>query len=239
MEPEGPSVCSGRPTPCDDPETEIAAALIFENSSIPLSVAREMASRMGDVELMDLFLPVFSNYPVHASLPRAFEMMDLTLSFHISASAFAQLKRHRMATIITQAYDPGLWEVPEVYLTDRSLTQSYWGLMKRSKELYGSIASEKGKQVAEYILTNAHKRRVIFKANLRELYHFVRLRSDVHAQEEIRAISNMIVKEMKGRFPVVTAMLCGKDGYSGSRERIMGCDADDGDRNEGPKGPKR
>ncbi len=224
---EGNEICPGRPTTCDDPETEIAAALIFENSDIPFSRAREVASRLRDEELMDLFLPVFKNYPVHASLPRAFEMMDLTLSFHISASAFAQLKRHRMATIITQSYDPGLWEVPEIYLSRKDLTERFWDMMKRSRLLHGAISKEKGQNVAEYVLTNAHKRRVIFKANLREMYHFVRLRSDVHAQEEIRTISDMIVLEMKKRFPVVTAMLCGKDGYSGTRERIMGCSAND------------
>ncbi|MCU0799159.1 MAG: FAD-dependent thymidylate synthase [Candidatus Thermoplasmatota archaeon] len=226
--PEGPGICSGRPTTCDDPETEIAATLIFENSSLPFCRAREIAGGMRDEELMDLFLPVFRNYPVHASLPRAFEMMDLTLSFHISASAFAQLKRHRMATIITQPYDPGLWETPEVFLSSKDLTERFWDLMKRSRELYGAITRAKDRNVAEYVLTNAHKRRVIFKANLREMYHFVRLRSDVHAQEEIRVISDMIVQEMKKRFPVVTAMLCGKDGYPGARERIMGCYADDG-----------
>jgi thymidylate synthase ThyX len=144
-----------------------------------------------------------------------------------------------MATLITQGYDPGLWEAPEVYLTDTTLTRTYWALMKRSGELYGQIASEKGPLVAGYVLTNAHKRRVIFKANLRELYHFVRLRSDVHAQEEIRSISDMVVREMRSRFPVVTAMLCGKDGYEGSMERIMGCHTDEGHGKEAPKEVKR
>jgi thymidylate synthase ThyX len=59
--------------------------------------------------------------------------------------------------------------------------------------------------------------------NLRELYHFVRLRSDVHAQTEIRRISDSLICVMKDRYPVVTALLCGKDGYDRSRSELLSC----------------
>ncbi|MEA3560061.1 MAG: FAD-dependent thymidylate synthase [Candidatus Thermoplasmatota archaeon] len=219
-------ICSDRPSTCDDPESEVVAGLIFEVSGLSLEECRCVARDMTDEELLDILLPVFQIYPSHSSLPRAFEMMDLTFDFDISASGFAQLKRHRMATILTQRYDPFLWETPAVYLENKELTERFWGLMKRSSELYIRIKKEMGPEVAQYVLTNAHKRKVIFKANLREIYHFVRLRSDHHAQDEIRNISEMIVQQMEMRFPVVTSMLCGKDGYLDGKKRIMECDAE-------------
>jgi thymidylate synthase ThyX len=60
--------------------------------------------------------------------------------------------------------------------------------------------------------------------NLRELYHFVRLRSDVHAQTEIRRISDSLVSVMKERYPLVTALLCGKDGFDKSRSQYLFCE---------------
>ncbi|MGA1820754.1 MAG: FAD-dependent thymidylate synthase [Thermoplasmatota archaeon] len=218
------AVCSDLPAQLDDPESEVVAGLVFENSGLSFEEARCLARNMTDDELMDILLPVFRNYPVHSSLPRAFEMMDLTFDFDISASAFAQLKRHRMATILSQGYNPGLWETPEVYMNDRDLLMRYWDLLKRSRDLYLEIKADHGQEVAEYVLTNGHKRKVVFKLNLRELYHFVRLRSDHHAQDEIRRLSDMMVREMAQRFPMVTSMLCGKDGFEEGQRRILGCE---------------
>ncbi|MGA1821350.1 MAG: FAD-dependent thymidylate synthase [Thermoplasmatota archaeon] len=217
-------VCHGIPSVCDDPESEIAAALIFQYSNIPFPECRDIAMEMSDEELIELLLPIFRHYPPHASLHRSFELMDLTFDFEISASGFAQLKRHRMATIISQDYMHDRWEIPELMLHTADLTTEYLDLLKRSSELYQEIEKELGAEVAAYALTNAHRRRVLLKLNLRELYHFVRLRSDGHAQDEIRGISDRIVKEMKKHYPVVTALLCGKDMYSETHERILGCD---------------
>jgi flavin-dependent thymidylate synthase len=222
--PERTAVCSELPTPCDDPESEVVAGLIFENSDLSLDEARCMARNMTDDQLMDILLPVFRNYPVHASLPRAFEMMELTFDFDISASGFAQLKRHRMATLLSQKYDPGFWETPDVFMEDKGLLMTYWELMKRSRDLYYEIRDEHGPEVAQYVLANGHKRKVVFRTNLRELYHFVRLRSDHHAQDEIRHISDMMVGQMQKRFPIVTSMLCGKDGFEEGQRRILGCE---------------
>ncbi|MBN1538583.1 MAG: FAD-dependent thymidylate synthase [Candidatus Thermoplasmatota archaeon] len=218
------AVCSDLPSQVDDPESEVAAGLIFENSDLSFEEARCLVRNMSDEQLTDILLPVFRNYPVHASLPRAFEMMDLTFDFEISASGFAQLKRHRMATLIVQRYNPGLWETPDVFMDDRSLLMRYWDIMKRSRDLYNETKGRLGIDVAQYVLTNGHKRRVVFKLNLRELYHFVRLRSDHHAQDEIRRVSDMIVGEAMQRFPIVTSMLCGKDGFEKSKGRILGCE---------------
>lgn len=67
--------------------------------------------------------------------------------------------------------------------------------------------------LGEYILSNGHKLRVIFKANLREFYHFTRLRSDGHAQWEIRELSLKIEDILKKKIPLAAQMLKGKDAF--------------------------
>jgi thymidylate synthase ThyX len=46
--------------------------------------------------------------------------------------------------------------------------------------------------------------------NLREIYHFVRLRNDENAQWEIREISQLLAKQVKKVAPQAAAFLCGK-----------------------------
>jgi thymidylate synthase ThyX len=60
---------------------------------------------------------------------------------------------------------------------------------------------EKYGQAADYILTNSHCRAVVMKMNLREFYHFVRLRSDEHTQWDIRSLSHQLLQKVKEIMP--------------------------------------
>jgi len=54
---------------------------------------------------------------------------------------------------------------------------------------------------------------VFAKMNLREIYHFIRLRSDEHAQWEIRELSNLMAAQIKKNAPNAAAYLCGKSEF--------------------------
>ena len=56
---------------------------------------------------------------------------------------------------------------------------------------------ETGGSAADYVLTNSHRRRVLMKMNLREMYHFVRLRDDEHAQWDIRQLAHQLAEKIK------------------------------------------
>ncbi len=71
---------------------------------------------------------------------------------------------------------------------------------------------------AAYLLTNAHCRRVVVKMNLRELYHFTRLRMDGHAQWEIRALARDMACLAATGLPGTARYLCGKDEF----DRVRG-----------------
>ena len=65
-----------------------------------------------------------------------------------------------------------------------------------------------------YLLTNGHKVRVVMKANLRELYHFSRLRSDSHAQWEIQELSDFIISKIQEVAPLSASLMMGKDQFN-------------------------
>ena len=75
---------------------------------------------------------------------------------------------------------------------------------------------------APYALTNAHRRRVMFTCNLRELYHLGRLRLDRHAQWDIRSVSERMVELARKAMPLATEMICGKDSFEHCYKKLFG-----------------
>ena len=55
-----------------------------------------------------LFKTAFEHLQAHDAVLRELENVDLQFELILSASCFAQLKRHRMSTIIAQDYNPQL-----------------------------------------------------------------------------------------------------------------------------------
>jgi thymidylate synthase ThyX len=71
-------------------------------------------------------------------------------------------------------------------------------------------------------LTNSHRRRVLFHANARELQHFSRLREDIHAQWDIRAIASKIVAAARQATPALMLMAAGKHEFEKRQEEVYG-----------------
>lgn len=129
----------------------------------------------------------------HDSLPRSLELIGMHCCVTGSAVFYAQLKRHRMATIIPQPYEPcyGYYVPKAVQLA--GLESLYAQALQEAWELHAWLRANGKHAEANYILPNATRRRIEFVCNLRELAHFCRLRRDKHAQAEIRAFADMLV----------------------------------------------
>jgi thymidylate synthase ThyX len=94
-------------------------------------------------------------------------------------------------------------------------------LRTRAETLYQEIRRTQP-HAAAYALTNAHRRRVLFQCNLRELYHIVRLRLDRHAQWDIRALAGEMASQARERMPLATLLLTGRDRFEEAREQAFG-----------------
>jgi thymidylate synthase ThyX len=83
-------------------------------------------------------------------------------------------------------------------------------IMRRTQNAYEQI-KKKAPLAAVYVLTNAHRKRVLMKFNARELYHLARLRADRHAQWDIRELTEEMLQQAKKVMPLTLMMACGKD----------------------------
>ncbi len=195
-----------------NPDEEILTSILFSYYNISYQTAKTVVSLLSFEEKKELFLEIYKDLKPYHSLPREFERASFTFQVTLSASAFAQLKRHRMATILKQNYSPshGI-TIPETF-EKASLVKEFEELVSKTNEIFYRFM-DVDDSACYYILTNAHKRRVLFQVNARELYHFVRLRDDKHAQWDIRHIAEQILIHVKQVAPLTFLLACGKDKF--------------------------
>jgi len=156
----------------------------------------------------------------HDSLPREFELVDLIFQVNISSSCFAQLKRHRIATIISTDYAPKFGFTIPKSIDMIAQKDAFRNVMKNSEKMY-KILSEKYTEIKNYILTNSHHKIVLFKCNMRELCHFARLRQDAHAQWDIRELAHNIIERAQKAAPLTSVLICGKDAFPDANNTLF------------------
>ncbi len=152
---------------------------------------------------------------------REFEHPDLTFELVVSASCYAQLKRHRMATMTAQPYDPGLGVTVPPSVGEIGAAPEFLEAAAATEEAHTRLKAAVG-PAADYILTNAHRRRVLLKINARELYHVSRLREDASAQWDIRRLAGDMSALARKAMPLTCLMLGGKDAYPETYRRVFG-----------------
>lgn len=128
-------------------------------------------------------------------VPRCLELLDFTFMMKMSASAYAQLKRHRMCSIFPGEYDPRVeYVLPDSLREVRDRVQQ---VHRRASLVWTSLAVLSNSSIqSNYAVLNMHYRSVFMKINARSLVNFFRLRLDEHAQWEIRGLAECMVREI-------------------------------------------
>jgi flavin-dependent thymidylate synthase len=193
-------------------DERIAAALMHSSAGLPFDACRRAVAAMTPAAKAGLFHAAFRRLESHDAVRREFEYADLTYELTMSASCFAQWKRHRMATTTAQDYDPALGVTVPPAIREVGMEAAFRDVVGRAEETYAAIRRA-APEAAPYILTNAHRRRVLTKLNVRELYHVARLRADRHAQWDIRALTESMLDLAREAMPLALMLASGKDRF--------------------------
>jgi thymidylate synthase ThyX len=196
----------------EDPDDLILAAALFKHRHGSFDDALEFTRGLDDTDRREFYEIIFTNINPWDSVLREFEFVNFTFQLVVSASNYGQLKRHRMANIIAQDYDISLGVTIPDSIVETDQVALFTKIINKTNDIYEQLKKE-NPLVAPYVLTNAHRRRVLFRINLRELYHFSRLREDRHAQWDIRRTAHKMVDLIKRDFPLCASMLGGKDEF--------------------------
>jgi len=117
-----------------------------------------------------------------------------------------------MVTLTSQIYDPAFGVTIPESIKSAGEEKRFNRLVNITDKAYREIA-EQDPLAAQYVLTNAHRKRVLLKVNARELYHISRLREDSHAQWDIQNVAREMTSLAKDVMPLTTLFIGGKDKY--------------------------
>ena len=196
-----------------DGDEVIIASLLHSFSDLTLGACRAAALAMSREEKEGVIRTACRRMQAYDPPVREFEYAGLLFEAVVSASCFAQLKRHRMATITTQGYNPSLGVTIPPSIREIGMDKPFMEVISRTDAAYRRIR-EVSPPAAPYILTNSHRKRVALRVNIRELYHISRLREDLHAQWDIRETAERMVRLGKGVMPVALMLAAGKDTFT-------------------------
>ncbi len=201
-------------------DDRIAASLLLGASHLPFAECLNMAARMSRSQKQSLILAALRRMKAYDAAPRAFEHAGLAFELVISATCFAQVKRHRMATITVQGYDPALGVTIPPSIAAIGMEDAFRKVCARTEETWERIHRH-APAAAAYVLTNAHRRRVMMSVSARELYHLARVRADHSAQWDIRETAKGMVALGREVMPLTLALAAGKDGFDTLYSRVF------------------
>lgn len=202
-------------------DSKIIAALLHSVTGWSYRDCLDRAGRATPAARRDLVRRALGRMEFYDFPPREFEHADLVYDIVLSASAFAQLKRHRMATLTWQRSDPGLGVTVPPSVREAGAEKEFLSVIARTNDTHARLEKRIG-PAADYVLTNAHRRRALLKVNVRELYHISRLRQDATAQWEIREVAAKMSRLAARVMPLSCLLLGGKDAYPGIYAKVFG-----------------
>jgi flavin-dependent thymidylate synthase len=201
-------------------DDKVAASLLHSASLLPLSRCREIAAGMDRAQKEALIRTALQRMKAYDAAPREFEQVGLLFELTISATCFAQVKRHRMATLTAQEYNPALGVTIPPAVREIAMEGFFREICARTEETWERIRRV-SPAAAAYILTNAHRRHVAMRVSARELYHLARVRADRHAQWDIRELALQMVAAGRKVMPLTLMLAAGKDGFDSLYDRTF------------------
>ncbi len=204
-----------------DADNMLIAAILHRISNLPFNKCLKKARKLMLYQKKEIMKNICQHLEFYDAVLREFEHIHLTYDLVVSASCFAQLKRHRMATITSQAYNPEAGITMPKSVEEVGEANKFKEVIRKTNDAYEKI-NKRIPSAAQYVLTNAHQKRVMISLNARELYHISRLREDKTAQWDIRKKTKKMVEAAKHFMPLTLMFIGAKDKYPSIYQDIYG-----------------
>jgi thymidylate synthase ThyX len=204
----------------DDPvaETRLVAALLFEQGATDWQTCWAKAAALSEAE-QDRLIEVFFDGREKFDWPlRSMEHPMFAMEMVMDYGAYRDVQRHRMATLTEQetccehGYDVP-YEIVEI-----GFEEQYHAIMEKAEAVYRKL-KETLPQLAAYVVPQAYRKRILFTWNLRELEHFIRLRSGRQGHISYRKVAQAAHRLLVESHPRLAKYIqCDYDDYGLGRQ---------------------
>jgi thymidylate synthase ThyX len=195
-------------------EARLAAAILYEFTDQPYEQVWERVRSLPEAErrgVVEEYLKRRRTHgdPVHGYTDpplRSLEHLYFTFDILVDYGAYRDIQRHRMSTQTTQrltclhGYD-----VPEL-LAEAGYEDRYREAMERAADAWEKLAATHPEE-AQYVVPLGYRKRVLFTWNLRELHHFIGLRSSRQGHLSYRRIAWQVYEELRKAHPFLAEFI--------------------------------
>jgi len=183
-----------------DPIKDIAYAILYKKTDCSLSELEVL----NDVnEMMRIIGEYVKDRGQHDAFPREFETAQCLSEIVIDYGAFRDIQRHRMSTQLDKPLNPsyGYVEPYGFELFNETEKVTYHELMLEAGALAQEMIAAGLPIIAQYCLPMAYNKRVLFQWNLREVAHFIELRSRKQGHMSYRSMAQEMWAQLHQQQP--------------------------------------
>jgi thymidylate synthase ThyX len=200
-------------------ELKILAAALYRQGEMSFAQALDHVKSLKEAEYSALADALLQRLGEHDIPLRELEYSTYTLDLVMDQGAYAEFKRHRMMTQTPQKLTTRLGYATPRLIVDAGFAENYEAAMTAAAETFEKLC-QFDPQVAQYVVPNGYRRRVLAQFNLREAYAFCQLRSARNAHFSIRRIAERMYEELRRVHPLLTQyMHLPEETWQGVEER--------------------
>ena len=189
---------------CQD---KVIAAILFRFSNqLDFSTCLNAVADMNKSEKRELVQELMRDRGKFDQPLREFEYAHMSFEAVMDQGAYFEFKRHRMMTQTVQSLTANLGFAIPRGIMDSGCEAQYLEAMHHAQDLYHRLAAW-NPDVASYVVPNGFNRRVLFDMNLREAFHFCRLRAAESAHFSIRRVAYQVVECIREIYPILGGYL--------------------------------
>ena len=185
-----------------DAEDKLVTALLYRYSKYPYNQIKSLIKKMNWREKEKVIDEFLKRMGKHDSPMRELEHINYTFDILVDYGAFRDIQRHRICTQTNQelTVENG-FDIPEEII-EAGFKDEFEGCMKMAVDAFNEISKNFPKE-AQYVVPLAFRKRTLFTWDLRELHHFIKLRSGKEGHESYRKIAQQVFDEIEKIHPLL------------------------------------
>jgi thymidylate synthase ThyX len=138
---------------------------------------------------------------------RELEHVAYTFEAVMDQGAYFEVKRHRMMSQTPGPLGCDLGYVTPRWFEEAGFLEEYNDAMQSAAAFYRTLRPALGADPAAYVVPNGYLRRLALSMNLREAFHFCRLRSSEGAHAAVRVLAFQAAEQIRAVHPLLGGKL--------------------------------
>jgi thymidylate synthase ThyX len=187
-----------------DAVEQVVAAILFPASTDSKSSVLRAVSQLSEDEIAEIIRDYIGTRGNRRHKPgRAFERAHYEFELLINIGEFRDLQRHRVVTPDRQAFTTAHgYETNEAIMAVPEIRAAYDANMEQADGLYRALAEEFPNE-AQYLVPFGFRVRYNIEVNLRELYHWIELRTTEQGHPDYRLTSQQMYQAVRQIHPLL------------------------------------